>query len=79
MVCNAWAKTGALIFYQVEVQGLENLPPAGRPVVFVCNHQSCLVRGIGVKAGVKGCGPWVKGCGCMETNKLNKRVEWPVW
>jgi 1-acyl-sn-glycerol-3-phosphate acyltransferase len=41
-VNNVWAKISTSLFYRVEIQGRENLPPPDKPVVYVANHQSFL-------------------------------------
>lgn len=51
-VNNLWAIASTTPFYSVKIIGRENLPPAGSPAVYVANHQSFMVRGVG---GAPGC------------------------
>jgi 1-acyl-sn-glycerol-3-phosphate acyltransferase len=39
-----WAKLTTMFYYPVQIEGLENLPAANQPAVYVANHQSFLVR-----------------------------------
>lgn len=39
-----WAKLTTMLYYPVQIEGLENLPPINQPAVYVSNHQSFLVR-----------------------------------
>lgn len=41
-VNNIWAKASTTPFYGVKIEGVENLPPASQPAVYVSNHQSFL-------------------------------------
>ncbi|KAL4853990.1 1-acyl-sn-glycerol-3-phosphate acyltransferase [Chlorella vulgaris] len=41
-VNTVWAKLSTLLFYSVHIEGLDNLPPADQPAVYVSNHQSFL-------------------------------------
>ncbi|GAX80248.1 hypothetical protein CEUSTIGMA_g7686.t1 [Chlamydomonas eustigma] len=41
-VNNIWAKISSSLFYRVEVEGRQNLPPSDKAVVYVANHQSFL-------------------------------------
>ena len=44
-VNTVWAKLTTMMYYPVNIIGLENLPAADQPAVYVSNHQSFLVRG----------------------------------
>lgn len=41
-VNDIWAKLSTSLFYTVQVEGRENLPPPEQPAVYVANHQSFL-------------------------------------
>ena len=37
-----------MLYYPVQIEGLENQPAPTQPAVYVANHQSFLVRGAGM-------------------------------
>lgn len=41
-IAKIWATLTISMFYKLEVQGMENLPPNSSPAVYVANHQSFL-------------------------------------
>jgi len=42
VVNDLWANLTSLLWYPIDLQGAENLPPRDTPVVYVANHQSFL-------------------------------------
>lgn len=42
MINTLWAKLTTMMYYPVKISGLENLPKADEPAVFVSNHESFL-------------------------------------
>ena len=41
-IAKIWATLTISMFYKLEVEGMENLPPNSSPAVYVANHQSFL-------------------------------------
>lgn len=41
-IAKIWATLAVSMFYKLEVEGMENLPPNSSPAVYVANHQSFL-------------------------------------
>lgn len=41
-IAKLWATLTVIPFYKIKFEGLENLPPADTPAVYVSNHQSFL-------------------------------------
>lgn len=41
-IAKVWATLSVTLFFKIELEGLENLPPPDTPAVYVSNHQSFL-------------------------------------